>query len=96
MISQKCPRCSSNRVRRGYRKTPIYMKLVGRYYLLCDACNWEFTGFALPGTVTAKSTRKKPKEDGETGDSTVDLPEPKTPHNKGSRKKFRKRIKVRS
>jgi hypothetical protein len=62
MISQKCPKCRSDRIRRGYRKTSIFLKLVCRYHLLCDACNWEFTGFALPGTVTAKPRRKKSKE----------------------------------
>jgi hypothetical protein len=64
MISQKCPKCSSRRIRRGYRPTPLWSKLLFRYTLLCDACNWEFQGFAVPGTVTNKPTRKdkqKPK-----------------------------------
>lgn len=61
MISQRCPKCHSNRIRRGYRPTPIWSKLVFRYNLLCDSCNWEFTGFAVPGTVTVKPT-KKPKK----------------------------------
>lgn len=38
-------------------------KLFCRYHLLCDACNWEFKGFAVPGTVSShsgtRSTRKK-------------------------------------
>lgn len=59
MISQKCPKCLSKRVRRGYQRTPILMRLFCRYYLLCDNCNWEFTGFAVPGTVTATPKRKK-------------------------------------
>jgi hypothetical protein len=29
--------------------------------LLCDNCNWEFVGFAVPGTVSAKPT-KNPKK----------------------------------
>ncbi len=61
MISQKCPKCRSNRVRRGYKKTSIFLKLVCRYHLLCDNCNWEFVGFAVPGTVTAKPKRRKKK-----------------------------------
>lgn len=65
MISQKCPRCASNRIRRGYRPTSIFLKIFFRYHLLCDNCNWEFTGFAVPGTVTAKPTRKRKKEDTE-------------------------------
>lgn len=63
MSSQNCPRCSSNRVRRGYRPTPIWSKLIFRYNLLCDNCNWEFKGFAVPGTVSTRPTRKSKKED---------------------------------
>jgi hypothetical protein len=29
--------------------------------LLCDTCNWEFVGFAVPGTLSTKSTKKKKK-----------------------------------
>jgi ribosomal protein L37AE/L43A len=61
MVSQRCPRCASGRVRRGYRPTPIWSKVLFRYNLLCDNCNWEFTGFAIPGTVSTKPT-KKPKK----------------------------------
>jgi ribosomal protein L37AE/L43A len=61
MVSQRCPRCASERVRRGYRPTPIWSKVLFRYNLLCDNCNWEFTGFAVPGTVSTKPT-KKPKK----------------------------------
>lgn len=61
MISQRCPRCGSKRIRRGYRPTPVWSKILFRYHLLCDSCNWEFTGFAVPGTVSTKST-KKPKK----------------------------------
>jgi hypothetical protein len=61
MISQKCPKCLSNRVRRGYRPTPWWSKVLFRYNLLCDRCNWEFKGFAVPGTVSAKPT-KNPKK----------------------------------
>lgn len=59
MISQKCPRCGSKRIRRGYRPTPILLKFIFRYHLLCDSCNWEFTGFAVPGTVSSKPTKKR-------------------------------------
>lgn len=57
MISQKCPKCLSKRIRRGYRPTPLWSKILFRYNLLCDNCNWEFTGFAVPGTVSAKPTK---------------------------------------
>ena len=62
MISQKCPRCHSNRIRRGYRPTRIWSKLLFRYNLLCNACNWQFKGFALPFTVSNKPHRKKKKQ----------------------------------
>lgn len=64
MISQRCPKCDSNRVRRGYRPTPMLMRMVGRYHLLCDNCNWEFTGFAVPGTTSSKPT-KRPRTEAE-------------------------------
>lgn len=65
MISQNCPRCSSSRVRRGYKRTPVFMKILFRYHLLCDNCNWEFAGFAVPGTVSSKPRRKKKNTDAE-------------------------------
>lgn len=61
MISQNCPKCSSNRIRRGYRHTPLWSKMLFRYNLLCDSCNWEFKGFAVPGTVSNKMKSKKRK-----------------------------------
>ena len=64
MISQRCPKCLSQRVRHGYRPTPFWSKLLLRYNLFCDSCNWEFMGFAVPGTVSHKPTkRSKPKQD---------------------------------
>ncbi len=59
MISQKCPRCNSSRIRRGYRPTRIWSKLLFRYNLLCNACNWQFTGFAVPFTVSVKPAKKR-------------------------------------
>lgn len=61
MVAQNCPRCSSSRVRRGYRPTPIWAKVLFRYNLLCDSCNWEFRGFAIPGTVSTKPPKKRKK-----------------------------------
>lgn len=62
MATQKCPKCKSKKVRIGYRPTPFVMKIFFRYNLLCDHCNWQFNGFAVPGTVsiyTKKSKRNK-------------------------------------
>ena len=58
MISQRCPKCLSKRVRHGYRPTPLWSKLLMRYNLLCDHCNWEFIGFAVPGTISHKPSEK--------------------------------------
>lgn len=57
MISQRCPKCRSSRIRRGYKPTPLLLRLVGIHYLLCNHCNLLFTGFAVPGTV-GKSGRR--------------------------------------
>ena len=57
MISQKCPKCRSSRIRKGYKPTPLLLRLVGIHYLLCNHCNLLFTGFAVPGTV-GRSSRK--------------------------------------
>lgn len=64
MATQNCPKCNSNRVRRGYRPTSILMKLFFRYNLLCDECNWEFSGFAVPGTVGTKTKKRSFKSSG--------------------------------
>jgi hypothetical protein len=73
MISQKCPKCLSSRVRRGYRPTPLWSKILFRYNLLCDNCNWEFKGFAVPGTVSSKPTKNpKKKSANKINDSLVD------------------------
>jgi len=61
MSTQSCPRCNSKRVRRGYRPTSLFLKILFRYNLLCDNCNWEFKGFAIPGTVSTKPTKKQKK-----------------------------------
>lgn len=71
MISQKCPKCFSSRVRRGYRPTPFWSKILFRYNLLCDNCNWEFTGFAVPGTVSAKPTKSPKKKQNTQPDESL-------------------------
>ena len=37
---------------------------MGRYNLLCNSCNWEFVGFAVPGTVP-EGNRKRVKASAE-------------------------------
>jgi hypothetical protein len=58
MIAQRCPKCRSSRVRRGYEDTPLLLRLIGIYSLLCDNCNLLFKGFALPGTVPPRGSRR--------------------------------------
>lgn len=62
MIIQRCPRCGSSRIRRGYRYTPWWQAIFGRYNLLCNSCNWEFVGLAIPGTVHDQHSRKRKKQ----------------------------------
>ena len=46
-ITRKCPRCGSHRIRRGYKRTPWFIRMFGIRSLLCDHCNWLFTGFGI-------------------------------------------------
>lgn len=62
-MNQRCPKCRSDRIRRGYRSTPLWSKILFRYNLLCDNCNLEFKGFAVPGTVTYNSRKKRREPD---------------------------------
>jgi ribosomal protein L37AE/L43A len=58
MISQRCPKCKSSRIRRGYKRTPLLLRIFGIYNLLCDHCNLLFKGFAVPGTVPKHAKKK--------------------------------------
>lgn len=59
MISQRCPKCKSSRIRRGYKHTPLLLRMFGIYDLLCDHCNLLFRGFAVPGTVNRPYSKKR-------------------------------------
>jgi hypothetical protein len=63
MATQKCPKCGSKNIRHGYRPTHILFKIAFCYNLLCNDCNLEFKGFAIPGTVSRKG-KKARKVDG--------------------------------
>lgn len=71
---QKCPRCRSARIKLGYRPNPWWSVIFGRYNLLCDECNWEFVGFAVPGTP-AKTSRKRIKQAANNRNLTVAPPD---------------------
>ena len=51
MLSQRCPRCRSSRIQRGYDEPPLLLRLFGYYDLFCNNCNLEFKGFAVPGAL---------------------------------------------
>jgi hypothetical protein len=51
MFAQWCPRCRSRRVQLGYNETPILLQLICVHEILCNNCNLEFRGFALPGAL---------------------------------------------
>lgn len=60
MIGGRCPKCyAGSRVRRGYTETPLILRAIGIYRLLCDNCNLQFIGFAVPGTVPARGTHRR-------------------------------------
>ena len=59
MIGRRCPQCGSSRIRRGYRDTPLLLRAIGIYSLLCDNCNLLFKGFAVPGTVPARGSHRR-------------------------------------
>ena len=59
MMKPRCPKCRSSRIRRGYKPTPLVLRMFGIYNLLCDHCNLLFTGFAFPGTVPKPGSRRK-------------------------------------
>lgn len=62
MIAQRCPKCGSAKVRRGYEDTVLLLRLIGIYNLLCDNCNLLFRGFAIPGTVPPRGRHRRKRE----------------------------------
>ncbi len=72
MISQRCPKCRSSHIRKGYKPTPLLFRLVGIHYLLCNHCNLLFTGFAVPGTV-GRPNRKPHRSGPETKEQPPNL-----------------------
>ncbi len=59
MLAQTCPRCKSSRIQHGYEDSPLRLRLIGIYELLCNNCNLEFKGFALPGTLGRVQSNKE-------------------------------------
>lgn len=59
-MALRCPKCGSERIRRGYTQPVLPLRLLGLRALLCDRCNLVYTSFALSGDLR-KSTRGKDK-----------------------------------
>ena len=59
MIGLKCPKCGSSQIRRGYKRSPLVLRVVGIHHLLCDHCNLLFTGFVLPGTLRRRKKHRR-------------------------------------
>ncbi len=59
MIAQRCPKCGSSRVKRGYTDTPLLLRMIGVYALLCDNCNLLFKGFAVPDSGPPRGNRSR-------------------------------------
>lgn len=72
-ISQKCPKCHSSRIRKGYKPTPFPLRLVGLRHLLCNDCNLLFTGFSIGAIGSGRKIR--PKNRATEKGSSSDFPE---------------------
>lgn len=79
--------------------------MIGKYNLLCNACNWEFVGFAVPGTLEAHSARRRKKRAEqknqqplapihESKEALEDFEEAETVSKSPHRIKVRKRVRV--
>lgn len=93
MATQSCPRCHSKRIRRGYRPTPWWSKIIFRYHLLCNGCNWAFTGFGIPGTVPSNTPGKSRKKETENLNPIRTDTMPRGEGQSRQRVKVRKKIK---
>ena len=60
--SAQCPRCKSVRLQRGYKHTPLLLRLVRGSELLCNNCNLEFKEFGLWAELPPRkpSTKREP------------------------------------
>jgi hypothetical protein len=55
-----CPVCQSSKIRNGYRKAPLPLRLFFIRAFLCESCNLEFHAFALrPAKSRLRRGRRK-------------------------------------
>jgi hypothetical protein len=55
----RCPRCRSSRIQHGFNDESVLWRLLCVRELLCNNCNLEFKGFALPGTLQRTASVKE-------------------------------------
>src|ERR1700704_2003106 len=83
MITKRCPKCRSTRIRRGYTPDVLPMRIIGYRELLCDGCNLRFKGFVLPGTLPRSGHTKKKERKEKTPENPAPASraaEPSTSH----------------
>jgi hypothetical protein len=59
MIRLRCPKCGSSRIRPGYTRAPIWLRVLFIQDLLCDGCNLTYRGFAPPGSLRRARRRMR-------------------------------------
>lgn len=55
----RCPACRSQRVYKGYRLTPLLLRVIRIHEFLCEDCNLQFRAFSLLPPRTRKRKRQK-------------------------------------
>lgn len=56
-----CPSCHSSKVRNGYRKAPLVLRLLRINEFLCEHCNLQFLAFSLRAPKSRGARRKRLK-----------------------------------
>jgi transposase-like protein len=64
-MRKRCPKCGSSRIRHGYARHPLLLRLLGFQELLCDSCNLRFKGFVIPGTLPPSNRNRKKASENE-------------------------------
>lgn len=67
-----CPSCHSSKIRNGYLRTPLWLRLLSIRDFLCEGCNREFRTFALR-PAKSRGTRLHRKADRFNQAPAVDL-----------------------
>jgi len=68
-----CPSCHSSKVRNGYQKAPLLLRLIRVHEFLCEHCNLQFRAFSLRAPRSHAARRKRRKADTFNQAPEVDL-----------------------